>query len=687
MHFTNNGTLMGLHQTGNGPAIPAAALASDQGGPFAIIKSVDVLGTLIDAKKRSPRSIRIARLSGDFETGGDYDQGRSDAVLRALAKSRIDHILAHSNNEEREAVDYWEVYNELRPHSVAGYLEATRLMVFTMEYAEAAGLKVCLFSFNAGTPEWDEILAILKTGVMQRMIQGGHIWACHEGLLNMPTKPGQPERPDRLADSILGVSIPGSPFLPDANDLVFRYRFWMAAARLLGVPLAPMFISEYYPALDHPLSIYGPAEIVRRYAWVDAQLARDVTFMGRPFVLGFTPFGLGGSKDWNKEDHIFALPQLVEYAVSVRDRRNGVDAPAPEPPPVPVPSTCLVGLHGRADGRLQPADLELVRVGRIEAVKLLTTAAPEDVDALRAINPDIFLMVRLYADFSNRRVTPAEFATWLAPEMAPFYQRGLRHYEIHNEPNLIKEGLGKSWNNGAGFAAWFIDVRRRLRQAFPQALFGFPGLSPGATAPGVRQDMVAFLTQAAPACQEADWLGAHAYWQNEAEMSMRHGGLAYQELAHRYPDAPLYITEFSNQNRATGKDAKGREYVRYYASLKGVRAAFSFVASASNQDEFGHECWRDESGAMSPIVALVAARNGQTPAPKPALTNQQVLNIVGCARVGRMPHDLLQAMIANRQAPYTGPSPLDWGLSDEDKRDIASGIGLANVDETRINRL
>ena len=311
------GSLIGMHQTGTGPLVPWAAQAKP-----ALVKIVDDIGTGPAIKAVSPTTTVIARLTFAGENGGDYDKARDDDTLRALARSIIDRIMARSSVAERAAIDYWEPINEPRPHSVAGYLQLCRLSFFLMEYAEAAGLKLALLSLNAGTPEWDEIIAILKTGIMERMIQWGHIWACHEGLLNTP----HVTRPDRMDGSILGVSLVNrdtgvvSPFLPAAHDLVLRYRFWMLAARMLGVPLAPMAMTECYPALHHPLSDYAPAEIVARYAWLDEALRQDAFFMGRPFAMGATPFGVGGDQRWTNEDHAHALDALREYLVSVKDR-------------------------------------------------------------------------------------------------------------------------------------------------------------------------------------------------------------------------------------------------------------------------------------------------------------------------------------------------------------------------------
>lgn len=294
--------------------------------------------------------------------------------------------------------------------------------------------------------------------------------------------------------------------------------------------------------------------------------------------------------------------------------------PAPSPPeqfPWP-PGFCLVGVHGRADGRMQNADYPALTQARVEAVKLMSTAAPEDVDRLRAFNSRIFLMLRLFASFDGRRVRPDEFVSWLAPDMQPFYQRGVRYFEIHNEPNLRPEGWTSSWNNGREFGDWFLDVRVRLKQQFPQALLGYPGLSPGEHIDGLRMRALDFLDGSDEACRAADWVALHCYWVSEQELNSAAGGLGYLEYRRRFPDKVLFITEFSNADPLVDKRLKGQQYARYYQhlrSLPGLGAAFSFVVSASSG--FGGETWRNENGTLTDIPAQVGARTDLATGPPP----------------------------------------------------------------------
>jgi len=296
---------------------------------------------------------------------------------------------------------------------------------------------------------------------------------------------------------------------------------------------------------------------------------------------------------------------------------QGVSAAAAAGYPWP-PGYCLVGVHGRADGPLQPADYAQVATGRVEAVKLLSDAQPSDVDQLRTLNPRVFLLMRMYASFNGRKVSSADFASWMAGDLAPFYSRGLRYFEVHNEPNLEPEGWTQSWNDGAAFGAWFMDVVNRLRPLFPNMLFGFPGLSPGGGIAGLRMAAADFLAGADAACRAADWIGVHCYWVSEQEMNSPAGGLGFLDYRSRFPGKLLFVTEFSNPTPDTDKQTKGQQYQRYYKMVRtipGLGAAFSFVVSASSG--FNSETWRDESGAATPIPGLVGARSDSVTGPPP----------------------------------------------------------------------
>jgi hypothetical protein len=274
---------------------------------------------------------------------------------------------------------------------------------------------------------------------------------------------------------------------------------------------------------------------------------------------------------------------------------------------------CLAGVHGRAgEPTMRQADFTALQQARLEAVKLLTWTLPGQIDLVRAQNPGVFILARLMTKIGAPNQFSDFFVSEVQDHMAAFYARGVRYFEIHNEPNLTMEGWRSSWQDGREFNRFFMEVYAKLKGRFPEAQLGYPGLSPdGVPAPGVRANDLAFLAESDQAARTADWLGVHCYWQSEEEMSAPRGGLNYQEYRRRYPDKVLFITEFSNVVFNLDKRVKGQQYARYYQMLRnvpGLGAAFCYILSATQG--FEGEVWCDEKGNLSEIPAQVCARSG-----------------------------------------------------------------------------
>lgn len=280
------------------------------------------------------------------------------------------------------------------------------------------------------------------------------------------------------------------------------------------------------------------------------------------------------------------------------------------------PGQCLIGLHGRADGELQAADYPIVREARLEAMKLTSHATPETVKQLRAINPNMFILIRAFTSFGTpvdqRRVTPQNFVDWTTPDLARLYDEDarIRYIEIHNEPNIRGEGLGVSWPDGKAFGDWFLEVLALYRLRFPEALFGFPGLSPGPTSEAQgRADSETFLADAVFAAQQADWVGLHAYWVNEREFNSGRLGLNFTQYRTLFPEKMLFLTEFGNPVQP--KNEVADQYSRYYGLLRGVLglgAAFAYIISTPDPVESARWAWRDEFGEDTGLARVVGQR-------------------------------------------------------------------------------
>src|SRR5574341_144158 len=279
------------------------------------------------------------------------------------------------------------------------------------------------------------------------------------------------------------------------------------------------------------------------------------------------------------------------------------------PPGVWPHDHCLVGLHGRVGGPMGDADWQQVGAARVEALKLLSTSSPDDVDRARQINPDIFLIVGLLGALGARPAISAEFASLIETRMRLFYDRGVRYFEIHNEPNLTPEGSGTSWRDGHEFGEWFLEVMGFLRPRFPEAKLGWPGLSPGPTVAGMRMDQTMFLESAEHLVAQADWIGCHCHWEDESQMLSEIGGLSYRYYRQQWPDKLLLITEFSNTSSTVDISIKAGQYLKYYRHLNrvpGVGAAFAFAVSATAG--YSAEVWRDEQGRSTPVAGVIGGR-------------------------------------------------------------------------------
>ena len=262
----------------------------------------------------------------------------------------------------------------------------------------------------------------------------------------------------------------------------------------------------------------------------------------------------------------------------------------------------LWGLHGSADGSwgnvILPAEQEFVKRARLQAYKMLSWENPQSVKWLNERGISVVL-VRIMLQ-GEQLASPA--AAWAASRDAVHghYAAGVRLFELHNEPNLaIEGGCGARWAGGAGFAKWMAGLSVLIKAELPDALLGWPGLSPGGAIDGFRQPWRQFLIDAVNvgAMSSVDWVGCHCYWQQPRGIADPNEGAHWKEYQ-RFAKT-IFVTEFSNPADGVDKIEKAKQLVQFVSTLDlTVRAAFAFVSSASN-GEFPHETWTNE---MADIV-------------------------------------------------------------------------------------
>jgi hypothetical protein len=256
---------------------------------------------------------------------------------------------------------------------------------------------------------------------------------------------------------------------------------------------------------------------------------------------------------------------------------------------------------------LTATDLAVIRKGKVEAFKMLTLPDPGEnkalIKQLRDIKPDMFIVARLFfsVDGNSRTpFTPGDFVNFVSKGFEACYEMGVRHFEVHNEPNLPDEGDTWNWNGGAGFGTWLLQVLALLRQRHGDLQLGYPGLSPN-------DGMRTFIDGSASAIAQCDWIGAHSYWQHPDQppfpMNGDNSGMKWRTFRSLFPDKLIMVTEFSNNrtqfnNMPTTEIDKGNQYVQYYKLLRqepNLGAAFAFALNWPGQD-VNREGWVFKNG-------------------------------------------------------------------------------------------
>ncbi len=273
---------------------------------------------------------------------------------------------------------------------------------------------------------------------------------------------------------------------------------------------------------------------------------------------------------------------------------------------------CLRGIHDRAERHPQPAD-HTIAAGRFEAVKVVTGARPHEVQGYQ---PQ-FTLCRLFESWGNRELTAEDFVNAVVPDMEPLVNVGVTYFEFHNEPNLTSEGLkaagfNGSWEDGAGFARFFLRGYTLLKSRFPNIKLGFPGLSPGGDTfyqfghdSGWRMSHGRFLDGAEPALARADFIALHTYYADWDELNGSTIDLV-RKYRQRWPDKLLFVTEFGNGSKTVSPTEKGRQIKHFYQlcnQIPGVGAAFYYIVSGSGWE---HWALRNEDGSSTGIVEAMA---------------------------------------------------------------------------------
>jgi hypothetical protein len=261
-----------------------------------------------------------------------------------------------------------------------------------------------------------------------------------------------------------------------------------------------------------------------------------------------------------------------------------------------------IGLHASADPHISEAEHVEFAAMRPGIIKVLSFHSAEDITLLAHNHPAATWIVRAFLDFGGRYISPEQFFNDTISDVS----RALKALkgkevalELHNEPNVVAEGLERSWADGATFSAWWSELLVKYRRALPGVPCIYPGLSPGYSVSGVKQDHVQFAEASRAAIEMADGLGVHVYWSNVWPMPQAVAVL--DDMINRFRDKPIWVTEASNNKGGTSPAQKAQQYLYFWQELQkrgSVQGVTFFVASASNP-AFAHEVWVGQNiGAM-----------------------------------------------------------------------------------------
>lgn len=282
-----------------------------QGTPFPVVKFTQEQTALRDVKERSPETVTMARIINPLDGLGGID-----SMAPADASRWAEQIMApifqyyELNPELVQFVDVQELINEADPPTVQGWHNMGLVMKECVRLGRQRlpDLAWAVGSFNAGTPEWNEGVAFLESGVFDGAREAGDvILAVHEGVLD----------PGHDVDVGHGALIPGAPGVPPGGGALFGRVAYLAMAA--GSDMVPVIVSEAY------LQAYGDeAEVRQRAAWMD-DLYGSLWYM-----LASLPFTHSPTAQWRHQNYTGAYPRLLQYAATVKERQNA-QAPQVEP--------------------------------------------------------------------------------------------------------------------------------------------------------------------------------------------------------------------------------------------------------------------------------------------------------------------------------------------------------------------
>jgi hypothetical protein len=182
--------------------------------------------------------------------------------------------------------------------------------------------------------------------------------------------------------------------------------------------------------------------------------------------------------------------------------------------------------------------------------------------------------------------------------------------ELHNEPNLHDEGLGRSWQDGKQFASWLLPIITEYKSRFGLPLI-YPASSPGESIPNIRLDHRTFENDARAAISACDYLGIHVYWSAGYPIvgNINSGITLLDNYVARFPNSKIFITECSRNDISQVSPAIiGGEYVAFYNLARQRRNIEGIAYWLSRGTGFEAESWLNADLTTKGIGDIVGGR-------------------------------------------------------------------------------
>lgn len=292
-------------------------------------------------------------------------------------------------------------------------------------------------------------------------------------------------------------------------------------------------------------------------------------------------------------EYVIAYQELDDWLSISRAGDRWIYRPATE-----LVTHSLVGVHGTSGQPTSPADIEIMRQCRLEAVKLVSADEVSVLPFLRQELNNPLIIVRIYIE-ANRYPLPAwQYLIDARDIVLPWVAAGVRFFEIANEPNLTSEGWKWNWKDGAEFNEYYWYVLRGLQLRFPNAYFGYPALSPHWTPDPQRTDDTIFYGESAQGALTSDFIALHAYWTDKDGLTQ---AINYVNNFNSF-GLPVFVTECGNP--FPGPE-RGAQYLHFYRQCQ-VAAVCPFLISS--RDYFHDWTWLKQNGSVDPLVTAIKNR-------------------------------------------------------------------------------